>query len=163
MVLTRVFSLLLVLSVAMPLAAVGQPSSANASIHDVAWLAGCWERRNGDRTTIEIWMVPAGGIMLGASRTVVGGAALEYEQVIIRELGGRLIFTANPSGQAETSFTSTEVTDSSFVVENLAHDFPQRITYVRTGPDAWMARVEGPGPDGMRGFEFRMTRVSCIP
>jgi hypothetical protein len=161
--LSRLVFLLLVPSVAMPMVAVGQSPSASASIHDVEWLAGCWERRSGDRATIEIWMVPAGGMMLGASRTVVNGATREYEQVMIREHEGRLVFTANPSGQAEASFTSTEVTDSTFVVENLKHDFPQRITYVHTGPDAWMARVEGPGPDGMRGFELRMTRVSCVP
>lgn len=159
----RFLLLSLLLPVVLPTVTIAQSPSASASIHDVEWLAGCWERRNGDRATIEIWMVPAGGMMLGASRTVVSGATREYEQVMIREQGGRLVYTADPSGQAEASFTSTEVTDSSFVVENLAHDFPQRITYVRTGPDAWMGRVEGPGPDGMRGFELRMTRVSCIP
>jgi len=161
--LTRFSFLLLVPSLAMPMTAAGQSPGVSASIHDVEWLAGCWEHRTGDRATVEIWMLPAGGMMLGASRTVVSGATHEYEHVMIREQGGRLVYTANPSGQAEASFTSTQVTDSSFVVENLTHDFPQRITYVRTGPDAWMARVEGPGPDGMRSFELRMTRVSCVP
>ncbi len=163
MVSNRCLLLVWMLPVVLPAVAVAQSPSAGASIHDVEWLAGCWERRSGDRATLEIWMVPAGGMMLGASRTVVSGATREYEQVMIHEQDGRLVDTANPSGQAEASFTSTEVTDSSFVVENLAHDFPQRITYVRTGPEAWMARVEGPGPDGMRGFELRMTRVSCTP
>ncbi len=163
MVSIRSLLLLLALSVAFPMAVVGQSLITSSSIHDVAWLSGCWERRNGDRATLEIWMVPAGGMMLGASRTVVRGTTREYEHIMIREHDGRLVYTAHPSGQAEASFTSTEVTDSSFVVENLAHDFPQRITYVRTGPEAWMARVEGPGPDGMRGFELRMTRVSCAP
>lgn len=154
---------LVLLPVVGPRVVLAQSSSVGASIHDVAWLAGCWEQRTGERATIEIWMVPDGGMMLGASRTVVSEVTREYEQIMIREQGGRLVYTANPSGQAEASFTSTEVTDSSFVVENLAHDFPQRITYVRTGPEAWMARVEGPGPNGMRGFEIQMTRVSCTP
>jgi len=157
----RCLLLLLLLPVVLPTVVIAQ--SPSATIHDVGWLAGCWERRSGDRATIEMWMVPAGGMMLGASRTVVSGVTREYEQVMIRERDGRLVYTANPSGQAEASFTSTQVTDSSFVVENLTHDFPQRITYVRMGPDAWVARVEGPGPDGMRGFELRMTRVSCVP
>lgn len=157
----RCLLLLLLLPVVLPTVVIAQ--SPSATIHDVEWLAGCWERRSGDRATIEMWMVPAGGMMLGASRTVVSGVTREYEQVMIRERDGRLVYTANPSGQAEASFTSTQVTDSSFVVENLTHDFPQRITYVRMGPDAWVARVEGPGPDGMRGFELRMTRVSCVP
>ena len=138
MVLIRALLLLLVPSVALPIAVARQSPVASPSIHDVEWLSGCWERRRDDRTTIEIWMVPAGGMMLGASRTVASGTTLEYEQLMIREYEGRLVYTANPSGQAEASFTSTEVTDSSFVVENPQHDFPRRITYVRTGPtDGW--------------------------
>ncbi|MGH2610654.1 MAG: DUF6265 family protein, partial [Tepidiformaceae bacterium] len=32
----------------------------------VRWLAGCWELRRGARVTLEMWMPPAGGLMLGA-------------------------------------------------------------------------------------------------
>lgn len=102
-------------------------------------------------------MPPAGGMMLGASRTVVNGATREYEQLMLREAEGRLVYVANPSGQAETAFTTTAVTDSSFTVENLAHDFPQRLVYRRVGSDSLAVRVEGGG----RGFELRLGRVAC--
>ena len=94
-----------------------------------AWLAGCWQQRSGNRESLEMWMPPAGGMMLAASRTVVGGAVREYEQLLIKLENGKLIFTATPSGQQTASFTSTSVTDTSFVVENPQHDFPQRIIY----------------------------------
>lgn len=128
-----------------------------------AWLAGCWQQRSGNRESLEMWMPPAGGMMLAASRTVVGGAVREYEQLLIKLENGKLIFTATPSGQQTASFTSTSVTDTSFVVENPQHDFPQRIIYRRRGPDSLIARIEGPGGSGRatRGSDFPMQRTGC--
>lgn len=128
-----------------------------------AWLAGCWQQRSGNREALEMWMPPAGGLMLGASRTIVGGAVREYEQLLIKMENGKLIFTATPSGQQTASFTSTSVTDTSFVVENPQHDFPQRIIYRRRGADSLIARIEGPGGSGTatRGIDFPMQRTGC--
>ncbi len=106
-----------------------------------------------------MWMPPAGGLMLGASRTLVNGAVREYEQLRIAVDSGKLVYTATPSGQQTASFTSTRVTDSSFTVENLQHDFPQRIIYRRHGADSLIARVEG----AARGFDYPMRRSSCTP
>lgn len=141
------------------LPAVGQ----GQTVQPPAWLAGCWERRAGNREILEMWMPPAGGLMLGASRTVVSGAVREYEQVMIKAEGGKLVYTATPSGQQTASFTSTIVTDTSFTVENLQHDFPQRIVYRRRGADSVIARIEGPGQGDsqMRGFDFPMRRTKC--
>lgn len=127
----------------------------------LGWLAGCWEMKRGTRTTLEMWMPPHAGLMLGASRTTADGAVREFEHVRLRADGGGLVYTALPSGQAEASFTSTELSDSGFTVENLQHDFPQRIIYRRRGADSLVARIEGPGPGGTRNFEFPMRRVSC--
>ena len=137
------------------------PAPQGSPLDGVRWLAGCWELRTGSRVTLEMWMPPAGDLMLGASRTVSGGAVREFEQLRLRAEGGKLIYTAMPSGQKEASFTSVQVTDSTVTFENPAHDFPQRIIYRRRGADALTARIEGPGPDGPRGIDFPMNRVSC--
>ncbi|HXV85105.1 MAG TPA: DUF6265 family protein [Gemmatimonadales bacterium] len=142
------------------------PALAPRTVQDgplaqAGWLAGCWELARGARTTVEMWMPPAGGLMLGASRTLVNGSLREYEQLRLRGEGSQLVYTALPSGQAEASFTSTTVTDSGFTVENLAHDFPQRIIYRRRGADSLVARIEGPGPNGPRGIDFPMRRIAC--
>jgi hypothetical protein len=134
---------------------------AQAPLDRLAWMGGCWQAGSASRTVIEMWMPPAGGMMLGASRTVAGGQVREFEQLRIRAEGDGLVYTAVPSGQRETDFRSVAVTDSGFVVENLQHDFPQRIIYRRTGPDGMTARVEGPGSDGVRGFDFVYRRVPC--
>jgi hypothetical protein len=125
------------------------------------WLSGCWELNQPGRVTTEMWMPPGGGVMMGASRTVAGGAVRESERITLRVEGDRLVYVAHPSGQAEASFRATEVTDSGFVVANPAHDFPQRIIYRRRGLDSLIARIEGTVQDRTRGIDFPMKRVSC--
>jgi hypothetical protein len=137
------------------------PAAAQSPLDQLGWMGGCWQSGSGSRETIEMWMPPAGGLMLGASRTVVSGRAREFEHLRLRADGDTLVYTALPSGQAETHFRSTGVSADGFTVENLEHDFPQRIIYRRTGPNAMTARVEGPGPNGPRGFDFAFRRAAC--
>jgi hypothetical protein len=127
----------------------------------LGWLAGCWELERGARRTLEMWMPPAGGLMLGASRTLSGGRLVEWEQIRLSVRDGQMIYTAAPSGQAVTEFTSIAVSDSGFTVENPQHDFPQRITYARRGTDSLVARIEGKTPRGERGVDYPMRRVAC--
>lgn len=135
--------------------------ASSSPIDHARWLAGCWALERGNRTGFEMWMPPAGGIMMGASRTVAGGKVVEWERLQLSEEGGRLVYTSLPSGQTEASFTSTQVTDSSFIMENLQHDFPQRIIYRRKGADSLIARIEGPQGGSTRGIDFPMRRVGC--
>jgi hypothetical protein len=132
-----------------------------SEIERARWLAGCWALQRGSRSGFEMWMPPAGGLMMGSSRTVAGGKVVEWERLQLAELDGKLVYTSLPSGQTEASFTSTLVTDSSFTVENLQHDFPQRIVYRRHGADSLIARIEGPQGNSTRGIDFPMRRVQC--
>jgi hypothetical protein len=150
----------IVLGCALGILPIGGRQQTNG-LAPVRWLAGCWELRSGPRVILEMWMPPDGDLMLGASRTTVNGVVREFEQVRIAWKDHRLVYTANPSGQAQDSFTSVEVSDSGFTVANPAHDFPQRIIYRRRGADSLVARIEGPGPNGTRGVDFPMRRVSC--
>jgi len=136
---------------------------AQSPIDLVQWLGGCWTSASGQRVIGEMWLPPAGGLMVGAGRTVVADEARGYEHLRLRADGPHLVYTAIPSGQNETDFRSTAVSDSGFTVENLEHDFPQRISYQRTGPGTMVVRVEGPGPSGSRGFEIAFRRVECAP
>src|SRR5262245_50564481 len=104
-----------------PARAQGRP------LQQMAWLAGCWERRATDRVITEQWMAPAGKMMLGMSRTVRGDSTLEFEHLELVERAGKLAYVAHPSGQTTATFPQRELTDSSIVFEDPAHDFPQRI------------------------------------
>jgi hypothetical protein len=152
------------LAVALLLASTGAGLSVQQAnpIDRAAWLAGCWELRSGARVTLEMWMPPFGGLMLGASRTTVGTTAREFEHLRIAARGDTLVYTALPSGQRETEFRATTASADQLTFENRAHDFPQVITYRRVGADSIVARIEGPGPNNtVRGIDFRMRRASC--
>lgn len=141
-----------------PAALAGQA----APIEQAKWLAGCWELRTQNRLTLEMWMPPGGGMMLGASRTVVGGVTREFEHLRLRPEGATLAYVALPSGQKETTFPAKHVSDSLLVFENLQHDFPQRVMYRKRGADSVVARIEGPGPNNAtRGVDFPMRRANC--
>src|SRR5687767_9122872 len=58
-----------------PRAAVSQ----RAAVDTLRWLSGCWSLNVPTVTVEEQWMSPSGGVMLGVSRTVRGGAAREHE------------------------------------------------------------------------------------
>ena len=144
-----------------PSSRTANPVRGSAALSKLGWLAGCWEARTAGSTTIEMWMAPDGGLMLGASRTVTGSATREFEHLRIHQRGDTVTYTAIPSGQRETVFRATQISDSGFTVENPVHDFPQRITYERHGTDSLIARVEGSGDRGARGFTVRMGQVAC--
>jgi Tol biopolymer transport system component len=151
---------LFLVSLVSSLSSISQ--AQQSPIDRLSWLAGCWELRAPDRVTMEMWMPPMGGTMLGASRTVIGTVTREFEQLRISTRGDTLVYTAIPSGQKETDFKTTATSAVPIAFENLAHDFPQRIIYRQAGPDSVIARVEGPGANNTtRGQNFPMRRASC--
>jgi hypothetical protein len=129
-------------------------------IDQLAWMAGCWREESGGGIADEIWKAPSGGAMLGTNRTVAGGREVSSESMQIREDAGRIAFTAQPSGQAEASFTLVKSGPREAVFENLAHDFPQRVAY-RLDGDTLVGRIEGSENGTPRSIEYPMRRVAC--
>ncbi len=128
----------------------------------LGWLAGCWLRQTATSVTEELWTRPAGGIMVGLSRTVGPSGRASYEHLLIEARGDDVVYVASPSSQALTEFTGRLLSDSLAVFENPGHDFPQRILYRRSTPDSLHARIEGPGDDGTEtGIDFRYGRTAC--
>ena len=138
--------------------------AAPPGIEQMAWLAGCWKNDAAEAGTVEHWMGPAGGTMLGMGRTVKRGKTAEFEFMQLRTLAnGELAFIATPSGQQETVFPLLSLSNLEVVFENLQHDFPQRVIYRRVGESKILARVEGTQDGALRSIEFPMSRISCDP
>ncbi|MBI3111758.1 MAG: hypothetical protein HYZ01_09310 [Ignavibacteriales bacterium] len=131
------------------------------TIENLAWISGCWERSGGSRQTIEQWMKPSGGTMLGMSRTVANGRTIEYEHLLLHQVGDTLFYTATPSRQQRASFKLVRSSTHEAVFENPDHDFPQRIIY-RLQPDgSLVARIEGKSKGVERGIDFPFKKVAC--
>ena len=148
-------SALLLLAATPPTAPQPRPTDG------LAWLAGCWQRRAGPSIVEEQWMVPRGGVLLGASRTVVRDTVREYEVLRIFERGDTLVLAAHPSRQAPSEFRAVGPDPTNVTFENPAHDFPQRIIYRRGAADSLWARIEGTRGGQTRGIDFRYARVAC--
>jgi hypothetical protein len=127
----------------------------------LSWMAGCWRQESASRTVDEMWMAPAGGAMLGASRTVARGTVVDHEFVQIRVQDGRLVYIAKPARQSEATFTATVVSAKEVVFENLSHDFPQRIIYRLRDDGSLLGRIEGTQNGQARGVDYPMRRVAC--
>ena len=142
-------------------------TAANAEPTDLdrlAWLAGCWAVEGSETGSVEHWLSPAGGTMLGMVRTVKGGQTVGFEFLQIRtNPHGKVIYIAKPSGQAEATFEASSVEDDSVVFENPEHDFPQRIVYRLVSEGRLTARVEGEHSGVIRGFDVSMRRTQCVP
>jgi hypothetical protein len=138
-------------------------SSAPAQpVERMAWLAGCWQGQSGEPGTIEQWLPPAGGAMLGMSRTIRQGQMAEYEFMQLRQLpDGTLAFVPQPSGRPPTTFRLLRLGEAEAVFENPEHDFPQRVTYVRPEAARLAASIEGVRNGTSRRIEFAFLRVSC--
>ena len=157
----RVAMLVVVASSVFARAALAQQPSMR--IGQLSWIAGCWRQsgRGGNRVVDEQWMAPSGGTMLGMSRTVRGDSLIEFEHLQIVARSGRLVYHAEPSGQAPADFVASAVSDTLVLFENPEHDFPQRIIYRRRATDTLVARIEGTRNGQTRGIDFPYSRVTC--
>ncbi len=100
--------------------------------------------------------------MLGVGRTVTAGKTSDFEFMQIRTgPEGKLVFIALPSGKRETTFFASEVGPEHIVFENPSHDFPQRVSYRKTGTETMVARIEGVRDGVARGINFPMRQNSC--
>lgn len=143
------------------LMAVPAPGAAQTGLGQLEWLAGCWTGGSHGRRTDEQWMKPAGGTMLGMSRTVADGKTLEFEFLQLRQSGDTITYVAKPSNQPEALFTLVSAGPSSARFENPAHDFPQRIIYSRQPDGSLLARIEGSVNGKARASDFPMKRAIC--
>lgn len=134
--------------------------AAPAEIDKLGFMGGCWTLTRPNGTKIEeLWMAPAGGVMLGMSRSVRDGKLREYEFMrIVPGDDGKLRFVANPSGQAEAAFPMKDVAEGAVTFENPEHDFPQRVLYRLVDKNTLVARIEGSIKGQARSADFPYTR-----
>lgn len=141
-----------------------RPAAAADGVERLAWLAGCWRAEGGEPGSGEQWLAPAGGTLLGVSRTVKNGVTVAHEFMQIRAgADGGLVFIARPSGQAEGSFALLPGAPTEAVFENPQHDFPQRVIYRLEDGGRLRARIEATRDGQLRGIDFPLQRVPCDP
>ena len=140
-------------------AAAGDAHAQDApTLSDVAFLAGCWEGRMGSLRMTEQWTEADGGMMLGTTRFLRDGEVVDYEFARMEQREDGVTLWPYPRGViSEHGFPLVRAGEE-YVFENLEHDFPVRIVYVRVGEDRLEPRIEG--RDGS-GSGWSLSRVAC--
>ncbi len=146
-------TLILAIALTAPLAA-----QERYTLDDVSFLSGCWAGQIGSLHMREQWTEAAGGVMLSTTRYLRGGAVVDWEFGRIVEDADGVTLWPYPKGVISEHGFPLVGTGGEYVFENLAHDFPVRIVYVRDGEDALTPRIEGRDGDG-RGWSLQ--RVDC--
>ncbi len=138
---------LFLLSSAAPLP---RRQAAPPQITDLTWLEGIWRGKIGGREFEAHYTGVNGGQILSASKYTENGKPAGFEFERFQQQGDTLILTPFPEGMSSVSFPLTEYDAKAkrAVFENLAHDFPTRISYQRTGGNRLTILVSGPGEDG---------------
>ncbi len=136
--------------------------SETAAIEQLSWMAGHWTYSSADGARAdEAWLAPVGGLMLGMNRYVPAGKHGLYENLRIETRpDGSTVFVGWPQGQAPADFKLTSASASRVSFFNLAHDFPQGISYWRDGEEL-LARVDGIENGVMRSMEYRFQRYGA--
>lgn len=135
---------------------IEMPKPAEATIDDLAWLAGDWVGKRSSGSSIEErWSPPLGGSMLAMSRTVnKNGKLVAFEYLRIVERDGGLVYVAQPGGKTATEFVLAELTENRAVFLNPRHDYPKRIAYelsAEGGLTATVGQAKGGTP---QKYEF---------
>jgi hypothetical protein len=137
-------------------AAIGGPLAA------LAFMAGCWRGELGGGASLEeFYTAPSGGLMLGTSRHLRGGRAVQFGFTRIAVDSAGVVLLPFPGGvPSEHGFRLTSVEGATAVFEAPEHDFPKRILYSLAGDGSLVARIDG-GRDDPRAQEWRMRPVRC--
>lgn len=128
-----------------------------------AWMAGCWEMRDGERWSEECWTVPRGGQMLGSGRTgdANGVRSFEFMRIELEEPNGdgpvvRMAFVAAPNGRGWTMFAWSPRDEPGVSFFNAANDYPQRVRYWLEADEL---RAEISLSDGSNPTQFAFRRM----
>jgi len=127
-------------------------------LDDVAYLSGCWAGDMGSLDMREQWSEAHAGVMTGTTRYFRDGQSAGFEFALIVEDDKGVTLWPYPSGERSEHGFPLVSADGESVFENLEHDFPVRIIYVRDGADRLEPRIEGSDGES-RGWSLR--RVAC--
>jgi len=135
---------------------------AQEPVAELAWLAGCWVAGSGASRTEELWTAPAGGLLLGVSRTLRPGRSPAFEYLRIESDDDGPVYRASPGGRSPTSFRIVAAGSEGFRAELPEHDFPRAIEYRRIGADSLIAHVYGEiGENVEPAFSLHFARGLC--
>ena len=142
----------------------GAQATSRPTLDSLAFMAGCWRSEaSGGSGLEEFYTAPSENLILGVSRFLRGGRAVQFEFSRITADSTGIVLLPFPSGRpSEHPFRMTAVGGGQVLFEAPEHDFPKRIRYTRGNDGSLTARIDG-GANDSRAQEWRMLPFACGP
>ncbi len=102
------------------------------TVSRLKWLTGNWAMKTGDGTITEQWKPVNDSLMEGSSDFIKGDSVIPFEKIRLFRRNNTFYYEATAAGKNDerpVEFKLTLFSDTGFVAENPAHDFPKRIVY----------------------------------
>lgn len=102
------------------------------TVNSFKWLAGNWAMKTDDGTITEQWKPVNDSLMEGSSDFIKGDSVIPFEKIRLFLKNNTFYYEATAAGKNDlrpVEFKLTLCSDTGFVAENPAHDFPKRIVY----------------------------------
>lgn len=139
--------------------------SANAqkvNVKQFAFLAQDWVMETHKGKITESWIMLKDSLNGKSYRYSLAGKSVLTETLVIKKING--VFNLCVTGYEQnnlgtTNFKLISTQNNTFIFENKAHDFPQRIVYQNKGKDQLLAWIEGEINGKKMKSEFPYIRI----
>jgi hypothetical protein len=107
------------------------------------WLVGNWKRTNNDvnQMTFENWSKTNDSLYFGHSFTMNMKDTSWQEKVMLTRRLNIWTFTVSGPNENPTRFDITSKSDTSFIAENSANEFPKKIEYRKLSANKFIAEI----------------------
>ncbi|SFH35960.1 DUF6265 family protein [Pedobacter insulae] len=127
-------------------------------VKDLRFLAGTWKIEN--KESYETWTIKNDNALEGSSYKVKNGIKVVGELLSIKINGDKISYAAkvlNQNNGQTIEFVLNRAVKDKLSFENLAHDFPKKIQYVKKNDSTLFVSVLG---ENDKGFSYNLIKQS---
>ena len=121
-------------------------NAQNYSTKQFSFLLGNWEKKTDKGKITEHWKSTSKTYEGSSYKHNAKGDSTLTETIVLKKINGDWQFSVTgyeKGNTGTTNFKLISTKENTFIFENAAHDFPQRIIYQPQGKDNLLAWVEG--------------------
>lgn len=140
----------------------GWTAQQKNKIKKAEWLIGTWENKTSKGSIYETWTQKNETEFSGKSYILKDRDTVVFENIRLVQEKDRLYYIPTVKNQNEgipVRFSAKIITNNLLAFENLQHDFPQIISYTKTGENRLIAEISGTKNGQQRSQIFPMQRI----
>lgn len=130
-------------------------------LESLMWLCGHWTELKDNTAFHEIWTRSNDTVLSGYAYMLISADTVFTEKLSIEYHNPETCYitsVSNQNNRQEISFRLLPAGPDTFCFENKAHDFPQKITYIRRPENRLFVRVDGYDKGVYRKEEFQLKK-----